>query len=200
MPEQGCYDFILQVQAKDFERQYAPLIKPGTGRERFHRFIFTDPVLLATAIYITARYLLASMARPLHHKELYHLLQMQGFLVSSVNAALLHPTRSVSDQLLVTVALLAADQIKYGTRENYHIHMSGLVKMVNIRGGLPEIGRHDHYTERFIVWMDVNVSNLIGCPGYFQDVETSTMLSSPKPDPNMFRMKGYKPRYVTPPH
>ena len=44
------------------------------------------------------------------------------------------PIRSISDQMLVTVILYAAYEIKHGTGERYHIHMRGLLQIITCEG------------------------------------------------------------------
>lgn len=152
-------------------------------------FLCAEPALLTAAILVTTRYLLVRQGRPLQAKERYNMLLLQGQAIRSMNAALQDPVRSVSDRMLTAVALLAAYELKHGTREGFQAHMEGLVRMINLRGGLPEIGRADPYTERFLLWHDANTTSIAGCESYCQRVEKPSLESLPPADDRMFRLR-----------
>lgn len=134
--------------------------------ERFYRFIFRDPVLLTIALLITIRYRLECLGYRNRARDFMQVLQLEDFLIERVNAALKQPGRAVSDPMLVTVALCAAYEVKNGNPEAYHIHMKGLVRMIDLRGGLRAIGDADPYLERMLIWHDVNTSQIVGHEGY----------------------------------
>ena len=130
--------------------------------ERFYEFVFTDPVLLTVALLITIRYRLECLGYRNRAKDFMQVLQLEDFLIKRVNAALKQPGRAVSDPMLVAVALCAAYEVKNGNPSAYHIHMKGLLRMIDLRGGLAKIGEEDPYLERLLIWHDVNTSRLSG--------------------------------------
>lgn len=135
---------MVAFQSQDFERHYAGnLIQPGQGQHRFLTVVFRDPVPLTTSILLTARHLLSPVGAPPGDLELHCVLQLEGFLLRSINAALRDPTRAVSTPLVVAVALLASYELKHGSLKSYHTHMRGLMTLINARGGLEQIGLQD---------------------------------------------------------
>lgn len=100
--------------------------------------------------------------------------------------------------MFTAVSLLAAHELQFVSATGYQIHMAGLVRMINLRGGMSAIGREDPYMERFLVWHDSNTSKQAGCEPYLKTVKDPSPLSRPEPNPDMFRMRGaYAP--VAPP-
>lgn len=92
-------------------------IAADSSVQRFRR----DPVLLTTAILLAVRQLLADPVNPLRQSELYWTLQLEGFLIRSLNTALDGPDRGISSPIIVSVALLASYQVKHGSLEAYHV-------------------------------------------------------------------------------
>lgn len=174
---------IVQIQSQDFEQNYVKANPQVTIWERFYRFIFTDPVLLTVALLITIRYRLEFLGYRNRAKDFMQVLQLEDFLIKRVNAALKQPDRAVSDPMLVTVALCAAYEVKNGNPDAYHIHMKGLMRMIDLRGGLPALGESDPYLERMLIWHDVNTSKIIGHEGYLLHMPNS--LENARPQSNL---------------
>ncbi len=101
---------------------------------------------------VTTTFLLDLRERKSGENDELCALHLRGFMLSSINKALEDERRATSDPMLVAVALFAAYELKRGSVEAYHIHMNGLIKMINARGGLPELGRKDPYLERMLLW------------------------------------------------
>ncbi|KAM0701529.1 hypothetical protein Q7P35_009780 [Cladosporium inversicolor] len=96
------YRTISMIQAQDFDRQYGAVIPGVISWKQFYALVFTDPVMLTTAILLTARHQFAVLGRE-----------------ASV--------RGISDQILVAVALYAAYEIKHSDGARYHTHMNVLI-------------------------------------------------------------------------
>jgi hypothetical protein len=185
------YRMIATIQAQDFDQQYGAVIPGVTSWKRFYAFVFTDPVMLTIAILITSRHQFEVLGRDCSGEDGVRIANMERFLLQSINDALQDPVRSISDQMLVAVALYAAYEIKHGSRSSYHIHMSGLVQMIKLRGGLREIGQQDPYVERLLLWQDANTAKLAGITGYLHDLDNSLAESSqlPKPNSRIFQLR-----------
>ncbi|KAK5169925.1 uncharacterized protein LTR77_005903 [Saxophila tyrrhenica] len=184
------YAGIVALQAADFESHFArenSVIKSGEAYGRFLSFIGRDPVVLTTSILLTTQHLLSPLGAPLRETESYYILQLEGHLIRSINAALDDPIRSISNELIVAVTLLAAYELKRGSLQGYHLHMGAIVQMCKQRGGLAEIGLADPYLERLIIWQDANCAQIAGCQSYCKAIGQSSMVSPPKPDEAMFR-------------
>lgn len=97
-----------------------------------------------------------------------HVVKIERFLVRSINDALDEPTRGVTNQMLMAVSFCASYEIKHGNIASYHMHMQGLVQMINLRGGLFAIGYPDPYTARLLIWTDFNTSKVAGYEPYLK--------------------------------
>jgi hypothetical protein len=185
------YRMIAIIQAQDFDQQYGVILPGVTSWKRFYAFVFTDPVVLTTAILLTSRHQFEVLGREASGEDGVRIANMERFLLQRINEALRDPVRGISDQMLVAVALYAAYEIKHGNGSRYHIHMSGLVQMINLRGGLREISQQDPYVERLLLWQDANTSKLANIPGYLIDLDNSLgeWSKRPKPNPRMFQLR-----------
>jgi hypothetical protein len=185
------YRMIAIIQAQDFDQQYGVVLPGVTSWKRFYAFVFTDPVMITVAILLTARHQFEVLGRDSSGENGVRIANMERFLLQSINEALRDPVRGISDQLLVAVALYAAYEIKHGNGSRYHVHMSGLVQMINLRGGLREIGQHDPYCERMLLWQDANTAKLANIPGYLHELDNGLgpLSTLPKPNPRMFQLR-----------
>jgi len=179
------------IQAQDFDQQYGVVIPGVTPWKRFYAFVFTDPIMLTVAILLTARHQFAVLGREATGHDGVRIANMESFLLQRITEALQDPVRGISDQMLVAVALYAAYEIKHGGGSRYHIHMKGLLQMIQLRGGLREIGQQDPYVERLLLWQDANTAELAGIQGYLHDLDTSLTKPScrPRPNPGVFQLR-----------
>ena len=186
---QSIYQSIGEIQAQDFAQQYA-LSKPQKG-SRLFPLIFTEPVLLTTAILLGVINHLNALDRRLEGQTLVGITHLENFLIHSLNTALDDPSRRVNDQVLIAVALSAAYDIKHGSGKAFHIHMKGLVRMIQMRGGLKAIMSPDPYTARLLVWLDINTSKIAGCKAYLEDMsEDIGETLWPRANTEIFRVRG----------
>jgi hypothetical protein len=184
----SLYKNICEVQAPDFARQYS--IKDDQASwGRFYTFVWTDPILLSTAVLLGVRNQLDVLGRCIDGQTFASVLHIERFLMQSINTALGDPVRGISDQMLIAVALCAAYEIKHGTGACYHVHMQGLVQMINLRGGLVFIGTPDPYIVRLLIWIDTNTSKLAGCRPYLQGM-VNGLTAHPHANTTIFRARG----------
>lgn len=144
-------------------------------------------MLLTVALLITIRYRLECLGYRNHAKDFMQVLQLEEFLIRRINAALKQPGRAISDPMLVAVALCAAYEVKNGNPQAYHIHMKGLMQMIDMRGGLAAVGRDDPYLERMLIWHDVNTSQIVGHEGYLLHIPNSVTTKRPSSNVLTFR-------------
>jgi hypothetical protein len=186
------YRMICVIQAQDFDAQYGEIIPGVISWEKFYAYIFTDPMLLTVAILLTIRHQFEVFGRDASSRspDGARILNIERFLLKSINEALKDPVRSISDQMLVAVILYAAYEIKHGTGERYHIHMRGLLQIINLRGGLREVGRQDPYTERLLLWQDANTAQLAGVESYLGRLDNNLGTSSlPRSNSKIYRLR-----------
>jgi hypothetical protein len=184
----GLYKNICEIQAIDFARQY-DIGGDQASWGRFYAFVYTDPILLSTAVLLGVRNQLDVLGRCIDGQTFASVLQIERFLMRSINDALSDPNRGISDQMLIAVALCAAYEIKHGTGACYHIHMRGLVQMIHLRGGLLAIGSLDPYIVRLLAWIDTNTSKIAGCRPYLQGM-VNGLASHPNANTAIFRARG----------
>lgn len=184
---QHFYKMIVFIQAQDFDHHFGAVIPNVVSWERFYAFVFQDPIMISTALLLTARHFLETLGRPPQGKDLVHIRNLEQHLVRRINRALSDP-RGISDHVLVAVSLCAAYDGKHGNPESYDIHMRGLVQMIKLRGGLPEVGR-DPYVERLLLWQDANASKVTGGRRYFDGMTRSPGADFPEPNTDIFQMK-----------
>lgn len=94
--------------------------------------------------------------------------------LASVNRGLQDPQLAASDQMIGAVAKMAAYEAGFaGDEKQYRIHMSGLTKMVELRGGLGSLGLNG-LLARMLLWIDLNAAFILN---------TKTHFSHPNPLP-----------------
>lgn len=185
---QSLYKSIGRVQSKDFRQQYG--LKGTLPEPKFFGFAHTDPTLLSMGVLLGVRNHLDLSGRRLEGTDLVGVVNLENYVVGRINTTLSESTRGVSSQMLATVALCAAYELKHGDPRRFHIHMNGLMHMISLRGGLPAIGAVDPYIRQFLLWMDVNTSGLSGTHRYLQeDGGTRSTGAHPNANPNVFRAR-----------
>lgn len=119
------------------------------------------------------------------HSHPIDLLQLRGMAIRAINNALEDPTRATSDQLIAAVAKMASYEALYGDRQVFNTHMTGLTRMVTLRGGLPALGLGG-LLERILLWIDSNASQIAGTRVYFDRKAFPSRAVHPRPDPRRF--------------
>ncbi|KAL8749620.1 MAG: hypothetical protein Q9184_006737 [Pyrenodesmia sp. 2 TL-2023] len=87
--------------------------------------------------------------------------------LASVNRGIRDPQLATSDQMIGAVAKMAAYEAGFaGDEKQYRIHMSGLTKMVELRGGLGSLGLNG-LLARMLLWVDLNAAFILNTKTYF---------------------------------
>nr|POE80812.1 hypothetical protein CFP56_56885 [Quercus suber] len=151
----------------------------GLLRRRLFPLIMTDAATLHAVL------LLAASQYGRRHGPRSHtidLLQLRGMAIREINRALTDPARGTSDQIIVAVAEMATYEALFGSHETFKTHMTGLTRMVTLRGGLPALGL-DGLIERILLWVDANVAHVHRSRLHFDKVAFPTRETHPRPDP-----------------
>lgn len=74
--------------------------------------------------------------------------------------------RWLSDGMIGAVAKMASFEAMHGDAESYTVHMQGLRRMVDLRGGMGSLGL-DGLLRRIVVWIDLNSSFLLKTGRFF---------------------------------
>lgn len=141
------------------------------------------------AILTGVRNQLELSGQPIRGRDLALVINLERYVINSVNIALDDRSRGTSDHLLCVVALCAAYEVKHGEPQRYHTHMQGLLQMIDLRGGLAAIGGLDPYTVRFLSWLDVNMARILGSKDYLQTMMDKEGIQRPKANQTIFRVK-----------
>lgn len=117
------------------------------------------------------------------------LLQLRGLAIQEINGALTDHRiggRATSDQLLAAVGKMATYELLFGQRETFHTHMTGLQRMVSLRGGLQALGRNG-LLERILLWIDSNAMAITRASSlYFPPAAFSSTTGHPRPNQRLF--------------
>lgn len=173
-----------------------PNAPPGSGYQFFFPGVAKDPAFLATAVLVATGHLLTVRGAPVSQNTISSIYELRNFVIRTINTAIQDPTRALSISLLAAVLIIASNEALQGSAENYHIHMKGLVKMINLRGGLSRLNDEQQFMREFIIWQDTNVATVMGCrpyhlladgadeaPSVVPDTQLWTAIDSvPKPD------------------
>lgn len=154
----------------------------GLLRTRFLPFIMTDPAPLHATMLVAASHFGRIRGSRSHAIDL---LQLRGMAIREINRALEDPTRATSDQLIAAVAIMAVYEALFGDKAIFNTHMTGLLRMVSLRGGLPALGL-DGLLERILLWIDTNATHVVDTHLYFDKVAFPTSAAHPLPDPERF--------------
>ena len=95
--------------------------------------------------------------------------QLRDMAMREINHALADQRRATSDPMVVAVAHMACHEALHGQSNLFHTHMTGLARMVDLRGGLAALGA-DGALERLLRWVDVSTAEARACRPYFDEV------------------------------
>jgi hypothetical protein len=109
------------------------------------------------------------------------LFQLRYEAVWSINQALENSHQTVDDTLIGAVAKMASYEAMFGTLNTYDMHMRGLSRMIELRGGLCSLGL-DGLLQRIVIWSDYNSAFLHGSERYFPNAT----LNDATPNPGNF--------------
>lgn len=154
----------------------------GLLRTRFFPFVLTDAAPLHAVMLMAASHYGNMRSTRAHTIDL---LQLRGMAISEINTALTDERRATSDQLIAAVGKMAQYEALFGDRDIFNTHMTGLLRMVTLRGGLPALGL-DGLLERILLWIDINSATLLGTHVYFDSAAFPSAAEHPRPDPQRF--------------
>jgi hypothetical protein len=136
----------------------------GLLRTKWFPLVITDPSSFHAILLLSA-----SNVAALQHdnSSAYNVLQLKASAISSINDAFSSGigTRT-SDAVIGAVAKMASYEAMQGDLESYRIHMAGVERMVDLRGGLQCLGL-EGLLRRIIIWIDLNGAFLLKEPRFF---------------------------------
>lgn len=138
--------------------------KPGLLRTRWFPLVMTEASTFQVVMLLAASHF-ASLQPSREHGP--SLLQLKAKAISLIGPAL--AAEGPTDQLIGAVAKMASYEAMFGDQTSYEQHMNGLVKMVQLRGGLPELGLNGMLA-KICLWIDCNSALLHNTPLHFTSV------------------------------
>ena len=153
----------------------------GLLRTSWFPLVMTEPALFSVIILLAASHYVSVRGDYANKKP--DLLGLRYDAVSSINRSLeAQQPDSIHDALIGAIAKMASYEAMFGTLENYDIHMQGLVRAINLRGGFTSLGLNG-LLHRIVLWIDRNAAFLHGSALYFlmDDVTLARIPSDPNP-------------------
>jgi len=108
----------------------------------------------------------------------FDIFALRSMAISGMNEHLLSPVSSLSDELVGAILHVAAYEALFGDRDAFAMHMNGLRKIVQLRGGLSTLGL-DGLLERMILWVDANACFATGLDIFFNKNDFPTHVNHP---------------------
>lgn len=120
---------------------------PVNPKDKWFNHAITDPALFhATMLHAAAHHMFLSRSGDLSEQW-----RLKRETIALVNQSLSDPIQSVSDVTIGAVVCLVLFENQSGNVEASNIHMDGLQRMINLRGGLSTLGLSG-VLKRKILW------------------------------------------------
>lgn len=145
----------------------------GLLRTRWFPTVLAEPALFLVILLLAASHY-ASMHESADMKV--DLLRLRYQAVQSINQLLHDPNKPLDDGIVGAVAKMASYEAMFGSIENYHLHMRGLMRIIAQRGGLASLGLGG-LLRRIVIWIDHNSAFLNGTTLYYPEEK----LAEPNP-------------------
>ncbi|PSK43734.1 Kinesin-like protein unc-104 [Elsinoe australis] len=145
-------------------------------------FVLTDTALLHSVLLLAAAHCRLIKGPESHGIDI---ITLRGMALRGINENLQHPAKSLSDETIGAVLSVAMYEALFGDSDTYATHMTGLQKLVTLRGGLPELGL-DGLLEKMLLWVDSNASYITGYNLFFPRTAYPSSRSHPLPNPQQF--------------
>lgn len=189
---EGLAQFQGQSFVKDVKNQLKPDAPPVNVVHLYLGYIASDPAAVLAAVLLSVHLLRKSPNWVPQPHEDYCLLVLRQAVIVEINSALDDPLRRISSPIMIAVALLSAYEAHYGSIQGWHIHVAGLVRMIQVRGGLAEIGRQSIYEELWFLWQIRNTSSIAKCEDYWVTVSRTSALRHPRANLEVFYAEDLK--------
>lgn len=155
----------------------------GLLRTSWFPLVMTEPALFSVIILLAASHFVSAQG-DISRKKI-DLLRLRYDAVSMINKTLeAQPSNTIHDALIGAIAKMASYEAMFGTLESYHIHMQGLARAIELRGGPTSLGLNG-LLHRIVLWIDQNAAFLHGSGLYFLDNTISAEIL-PEPNPGQF--------------
>jgi hypothetical protein len=138
--------------------------KPGLLRTRWFPLVMTEAATFQVIMLLAASHFASLRPSKAHGPSL---LQLKAKALSLIGPAL--AAEGPNDQLIGAVAKMASYEAIFGEQESYEQHMKGLVRMIEMRGGLMALGLNGMLA-KICLWIDCNAAMIHGWPLHFSEI------------------------------
>ncbi|RAK98605.1 uncharacterized protein BO80DRAFT_361211 [Aspergillus ibericus CBS 121593] len=151
----------------------------GLLRTSWFPLVMTEPALFLVIMLLAASH--HATVNPQSLEIRLNLLSLRCEAVQAINKALGEQQRGLNDALVGAIAKMASYEAMFGSMDDFGVHMRGLLRAVDLRGGLTSLGLNG-LLRRIVVWIDRNAAFLHGSSLYFPGA--TFVPGQPLPDPN----------------
>lgn len=158
---------------------------PGLLRTKWFPMVRSEPACFEVVMLLSA-FNMVSLNK--HTGMASILLQLKASAIDRINDDLargLGNSKSLCDGTIGAVAKMASFEAMHGDQRSYAVHMAGLKRMIELRGGLDCLGL-DGLLRRIVIWIDVNSSFLLNTSRYFPGEHFTTSEVAIEPNPAAF--------------
>lgn len=147
----------------------SPDLSGPRGQRLLHQvwlpFLLSDVTLLHSVMLLSASHCSSVRGSDAHSIDI---ITLRGMAIRSINDSLHDSAKAQGDELIAAVLNMASYEATFGDRETYAMHMHGLRKLVELKGGLSSLGL-DGLLERMLLWVDSNASFNNGFDVFFPE-------------------------------
>jgi hypothetical protein len=137
----------------------------GLLRTSWFPLVMTEPALFWVVMLLAASHYACLQVYPGSIRV--DLLGLRFQAISSINKRLKdRRPEDIDDALIGAIAKMASYEAMFGSFDIYNVHMQGLVRAINLRGGLGRLGLNG-LLHRIVVWIDRNAAFLHGSGTYY---------------------------------
>lgn len=154
----------------------------GLLRSSWFPLVISDLAIFQTILLLSASNA-ASIKSDLYSRS--QVLRLKADAIQSINAAVTSERLWTSDAMIGAVAKMAGFEAMHGNLQSYRMHMAGLVRILELRGGLNSLGLGG-LLRRIIVWIDLNSAFLLNVDRYFPSHTFEGEVEINEPNPQSF--------------
>ncbi|PON29831.1 hypothetical protein TGAM01_v201197 [Trichoderma gamsii] len=162
------------------------LDQPGNAgllRSRWFRMATTEMSTFQVVLLLAAGNFV-SVKGAVPAEQGFNLHQLRGDAIRSINYAMNDQAKATSDSIIGAVAKLASFESMHGSEADFRLHMEHTIRLVNMRGGLNNLGLGG-LLRRMLIWIDVNGNFLYKKPRYWPGENfdgSKDSISEPNPE------------------
>ncbi|PTB46220.1 uncharacterized protein TrAFT101_004313 [Trichoderma asperellum] len=162
------------------------LDQPGNAgllRSRWFRMATTEISTFQVVLLLAAGNFV-SVKGAVPAEQGFNLHQLKGDAIKSLKYAMDDEAKATSDSIIGAVAKMASFESMHGTEADFRLHMEHTIRLVNMRGGLNNLGLGG-LLRRMLIWIDVNGNFLYKKPRYWPGENfdgSKDSISEPNPE------------------